>query len=87
MASWYEPYPSDVACAGPNAPKCDQIDDLIRLLVTIRERFGNTAIKYRVQWGGNALWAEDEQKREIARLKKRVERMKKQIRSLEEMAG
>jgi hypothetical protein len=63
-----EPYPSDVACAGPKAPKCEQIDDLIKLLVTIRERWGNTAVKYRVTWGGNALWVEDEHKRTIAEL-------------------
>jgi hypothetical protein len=60
-----EPYPKDVACCGPDAPACEQIDDLIRLLVTIRERFGNTAIKYRLQWGGSALWADDEQKKLI----------------------
>jgi hypothetical protein len=71
-----EPYPGDVPCAGPNAPKCDQIDDLIKLLVTIRERWGNTAIKYRLQWGANALWAEDEQKREIDKLKKQLSKMK-----------
>ena len=71
-----EPYPSDVACAGPSAPKCEQIDDLIRLLVTIRERWGNTAVKYRIQWGANALWAEDTAKQEIARLKKRLKRSK-----------
>ncbi len=76
-----EPYPSDVACAGPNAPKCEQIDDLIKLLVTIRERWGNTAVKYRVQWGGNALWAEDEQKRKIDKLTKQVERLKKRSKS------
>lgn len=70
-----EPHPGDVAVAGPNAPKCEQIDDLIKLLVTIRERWGNTAIKYRVQWGGSVLWAEDADKKEIARLKKRIARL------------
>jgi hypothetical protein len=69
-----EPYPSDVACAGPNAPKCERIDDLIKLLVTIRERWGNTAIGYRVQWGGTALWVEDAQKQEIAKLKKKLKK-------------
>lgn len=38
-----DPYDSDVACAGPNAPPCDQIDDLIKLLVTIRHRWGNSS--------------------------------------------
>ena len=71
-----DPYPADVACAGPTAPKCEQIDDLIKLLVTIRERWGNTAIRYRVQWGGSALWAEDAQKKEIASLKKKLAKLK-----------
>ena len=71
-----EPYPPDVAVAGLDAPKCDQIDDLIRLLVTIRERWGNTAVRYRVQWGASALWAEDDQKREIEKLKKQVAKLK-----------
>lgn len=64
-----EPYPGNVPLAGPEAPNCNQIDDLIKLLVTIRERFGNTAVKYRVQWGANALWAESAQRQEIARLR------------------
>lgn len=64
-----EPYPADVACAGPDAPAADQIDDLIRLLVTIRHRFGNTAVQYRVTWGGSALWAADELRKEIGRLR------------------
>ncbi len=65
-----EPYQPEVACSGPTAPKCEQIDDLIRLLVTIRERWGNTAIKYSIQWGASALWVEDVQKQEIEKLKK-----------------
>ena len=72
-----EPYPGDMSCAGPTAPKCEQIDDLIRLLVTIRERFGNTAIHYRVTWGSTALWAEDELQGKIRRLEKYVKRLKK----------
>ena len=72
-----EPYPPEVACAGPEAPECGQIDDLIRLLVTIRERFGNTAVRYRVQWGANALWIEDAQKQEITKLKQRSERIRR----------
>lgn len=62
------PYPSGTAIAGPDAPACDQIDDLIKLLVTIRERFGNTAVKYRIAWGGSALWAADDMRKEIDRL-------------------
>ena len=71
-----EPYANDVACAGPNAPKCEQIDDLIRLLVTISHRWGNTAVKFRVTWGGSALWAEDAMRQEIDKLKKQLKRAK-----------
>ena len=67
-----EPHDNDTPLLGPGAPKCEQVDDLIRLLVTVRHRFGNTAVRYRIQWGANALWAEDAQKREIERLKKRI---------------
>jgi hypothetical protein len=74
-----EPYSPDVAAAGPNAPKCEQIDDLIRLLVTIRERFGNTSINYRVTWGGSSLWIEDEMRQKIAKLERKVARQKKQL--------
>lgn len=63
------PYSNDVAASGPTAPKCDRIDDLIRLLVTIRHRFGNTAVKYRVAWGGSEHWCADELHKEIDRLK------------------
>lgn len=74
-----EPYPDGVACAGPNAPKCEQVEDLIRLLVTIHHRWGNTAVRYRIQWGANALWAEDEQKRTIDKLTKQLRRLKKRM--------
>lgn len=79
-----EPFPPEVACTGLTAPKCEQIDELIRLLVTIRERWGNTAVRYNIQWGGTALWAEDAQKEEIERLKKRVERLKNRVKRLKE---
>jgi hypothetical protein len=72
-----EPYEDGVACAGPTAPDCDRIDDLLRLLVTIRERWGNTAVRYRFQWGAAALWAEDGQKKELAKLKAKIERLKR----------
>jgi hypothetical protein len=71
-----EPFADHVAIAGPDAHKCDQIDDLIRLLVTVRSRFGNTAVRYRVQWGSAALWADDAQKREIEKLLAKVKRLK-----------
>ena len=72
-----EPYPNDVACAGPEAPKADRIEELIRLLVTIQHRFGNTIVRYNVRWGASGLWADDEQKQEITKLKKQLERAKK----------
>lgn len=65
-----EPYPDDVALLGEGSPAPHQIDDLIRVLVTIRHRWGNTAVRYRVQWGSNALWANDAQKREIEDLER-----------------
>lgn len=71
-----EPYPNDVPVSGSDAPKCEQVDDLIKLLITIRHRYGNTAIRYRIQWGGSALWAEDEQKRKIDKLEKQLKRLK-----------
>ncbi len=74
-----EPYPSDVACAGPTAPKADRIDDLIRLLVTISERWGNTCVRYRVQWGANGLWAADAQRQEIERLKASNKRLRAKL--------
>jgi hypothetical protein len=76
-----EPYAADVPCAGPTAPKADQIDELIRLLVTIRHRWGNTAIKYRVTWGGSALCAQDEMRTQIDRLKKRVKRLQAKVKA------
>jgi hypothetical protein len=50
-----EPYPDDVSIT---TITCGQIEDLIKLLVTIRHRWGNTAIKYNIQWGASALWSD-----------------------------
>lgn len=52
-----QPYADHIALNGNNAPKIDKIDDLIRLLVTIRRRYGNTAVVFSIQWGASALWA------------------------------
>ena len=62
----YSLLPDDV---GVNVFKADRVEDLARLLATIHERFGNTAIRYSIQWGASALWAEDAQKEEIRTLK------------------
>lgn len=70
----FEPYPDNQVLIGPNAPNLDQIDDLIRYLVTIRHRFGNTAVTFdgKCTWGANALWVKDSQRGEIAALKERI---------------
>lgn len=70
-----DPYPNDVAAAGLKAPKCEQI-------VTIQHRWGNTAIKYRVSWGGSALWVEDGHKQEIERLKKKCDSLSKKVKKM-----
>lgn len=67
-----EPFADDVPLAGEDAPTADQIDDLIKILVTTRKRFGNTAVRYSVQWGGSALQVRDKQRAEIERLEKWV---------------
>jgi hypothetical protein len=75
-----EPYPDNVAIQGPAAEiPTEQIDNLIRLLVTIHHRFGNTCVKYRIRWGANGLWAEDEQSKEITRLKTNLKTLRKRI--------
>jgi hypothetical protein len=81
-----EPYGSGVSAAGPEAPKCEHIDELIKLLVTIRKRWGNTDIKYRISWGGLALCVEDAEKTEIDRLTKLVAKKNKQLKRLKESA-
>src|SRR5690348_902406 len=57
-----EPYPDNTPLANsPDVPKIEMIDDLIRYLVTVRHRFGNTCVgAYRIRWGSSALWAQDE---------------------------
>lgn len=55
-----EPYAADIPLQGPEAPPFpDRIDDLIKYLVTISERFGNTAVSFRLRWGAAALWSHD----------------------------
>lgn len=63
-----EPFGDDVPLQGPDAPVPEQIDGLLRLLATIRHRFGNTVVTYRFQFGATALWACDGQKQRIAEL-------------------
>lgn len=54
------PYDGDVPLMGPGTPEITQIDDLLRYLATVKERFGNTAVHYRVRWGASALWAQSQ---------------------------
>ena len=62
------PWPGDVPLCGEQTPKIDQILDLIKYLVTVHARWGNTAVQFRVTWGGSALWAADELRKEISQL-------------------
>lgn len=75
-----EPYPGDVALTGPHVPCADRLEDLLKLLVTIHKRFGNTSITYRLTWGGIAMCVQDAQQRENARLKKANAKLRKQLR-------
>jgi hypothetical protein len=55
-----EPYPDGTPLMNSqDVPRIEMIDDLIRYLVTVRHRFGNTTVAaYRVRWGASALWAQ-----------------------------
>ena len=63
-----KPYPDNVPLEGPLQPAATTIDDLIRLLLTVQKRFGNTCVRYYIQWGASGLHAIDAQEREIERL-------------------
>jgi hypothetical protein len=65
-----KPLADDVPMAGERMPTAEQIDDLLRILATIRVRFGNTAVTYSIEWGGGALWAADKQAKRIAELER-----------------
>lgn len=62
-----KPWGDDVALAGPDAPKNNgMIEHLIGYLLTVHERFGNTAVTASIKWGANALWKRDEQAERFA---------------------
>lgn len=63
-----EPYGDDVPMSGPDAPVAETIDALMRVLATIRYRFGNTAVTYSISWGGSALHARGRQLAQIEML-------------------
>ncbi len=51
-----EIYDGDMPLAGEGSPKHPkQIADLIKLLATICDRFGNTAVEFSLSWGASAL--------------------------------
>lgn len=64
-----EPYPGDVPLAGDDAVTATHIDDLLKLLATVSKRFGNTIVRYTINWGASGLRVQDEQSQEIARLR------------------
>ena len=68
-----EAWGEDVPLRGPDAPKNDgKIKHLIEYLLTVYERFGNTAVTADLQWGASALHKRDEQKERIAELEARL---------------
>ena len=72
----------DTALQGPNAPKNDgHIEHLIRYLLTVYDRFGNTAITCdcKLQWGATALWKRDEQKKRITDLERDLAAAQEQL--------
>jgi len=51
-----KPFDDGVALAGPERPKDDGfIEHLIRYLLTVHKRFGNTCVTTNLQWGATAL--------------------------------
>jgi hypothetical protein len=82
-------WPDDMALMGPNAPKNDgRIEHLIQYLLTVYERFGNTAITCDcdLQWGASALWKRDEQKERIEALERDLLACQERLRAAEEDA-
>lgn len=76
----------DVALMGPDAPKWNgQIEHLIRYLLTVYRRFGNTAITADLQWGASALHKQDAQKYDIAYLEATVENLMREKEELEKL--
>lgn len=68
----FDAYAADVALLGPDAPPIDRVEDLIRYLLTVQERFGNTAVTCNLAFGSCALNAKDDQARQIESLRRIV---------------
>ncbi len=65
LSAWSD----DTALMGPEAPKWDgRIEHLIRYLLTVHKRFGNTTVTASLQWGASALWKRNDQSERIATL-------------------
>lgn len=62
------PYSGDTPLAGAKSPRAETVEDLIKILLTIRSRFGNTAVRCSLSWGSNALWASSEATERIEKL-------------------
>jgi hypothetical protein len=61
-----KPWSGDTPLRGPEAPENDgHIEHLIQYLLSIHERFGNTAVTCDLQWGATALHKRDAQKKLI----------------------
>lgn len=56
-----KPYDAGTPLQGEGTPNLQSVDDWIRYMMTVRERFGSTAMvgKFHIQWGASALWAMD----------------------------
>ncbi len=80
------PWVGDVPLMGPDVPEDNgQIVHLIRYLVTVYERFGDTRVREDItlSWGATALHKCDAQKAEIERLNDLVEDTARQCQRVE----
>ena len=78
------PFDANTALMGPDTPEWDgHIEQLIRYLLTVHKRFGNTKITADLQWGSLALHKRDEQKVEIADLRERDAKWRQYVLSLD----
>jgi len=73
------PYEGQVPLCGATAPRPEDIDGLIKLLETIRHRFGNTCVNYKIKWGSSSLWEQDALTRKVKYLQKRVKNLKAKL--------
>lgn len=56
-----KPYANDIPLNGEGMPPLKTVDDWIRYMMTVRERFGSTVMigKFEMKWGASALWGMD----------------------------